>query len=1123
LKKREKDQIDRILGAYHQTGVNVHRITKEIIDREGSRPTLLHGALLSLFPDLVSVRLVTTNFDRHFSTAATKVFPIGPEEFYAPALPLGHDFRGIVYLHGSLERDEQRFVLTDSDFGRAYLTEGWATRFLWSLFREYTVLFVGYSHNDPVMHYLSKGLPSETNGKRYVLTPEGDTDRWDSLKIIPILYPVVRGRHKALTVAVSAWAKLSSMGALDYEYRIQSIVEGSTYLSEEEYSFLLYAIKYTKYSKFFAKHAARLDWLLWVEQNDLLKPLFQPDALKEEYHRILADWIVDKYLISNSDALLSLIQRQGQYLNPFLWNKISWKLHAAIPRPEPTVIARIIPTLLKSVHPFNIPGGLELLLLECHTPGLETVALLLFEFLSTPHLNLQRSFNMKGDEEVSAPGFEIEIPGSDHWMQDAWKKVFAPNIVKFAHELEAITSAQLLKVDMLLKSYRGPDAFDPVSYSRSAIEPHEQDRYPRKLDVVIDAARDSIEALIKNDPDSSLSLVIRWYEAGPEIMKRLALHALTGSVSISADHKIQWLLDRELLFDTGCVHEVFRLLKSAYPKTSDTVRKAVLGAAKKGYRGKNADKLDDNTKRYEIYNLLYWLSSADPLCSLVNEAFQAIQKANPEFGHREYPDFHHWSGGARFIGHESPKTAAELLMTEPSDQLDFLLNFKGSLFNGPDRKGLLNSVTQAVQQNLDWGFQLALALIEASAWETDIWANVFRGWEDGLEDDGHLILAIELIDNNNQLFSHDYQISSLIQKRFNEKVEASERAVNQAMHLAERLMDHIEAVQEQAPEDSNDWLTRALNRSGGKLAEFWLHILSRARGSAGDSWIGLPEIPRRCLEKMIDGTSFDSQLARVLISSQLYFMFYMDAHWTIGKVLPLLEWSDPLRARQCWDGYLSWGRYGENTLPHVMPLYRSTFRELNSLREELRGRFCHHMASIAIYYSKNPFEDGWLIEFIISIEDKDRIAWAQEFGHHIRELDDEAGKLMWEQWLNRYWHRRNLGQPVPLSPKELAEMIKWSACLGGVFDKVVKLICDQPAPEVTESYMFHLIRERGFAKRHTESLGRLLIHLIPKMTQFWLCHELVPLARELREAGLDSRAFNRIQDALVVLGCNETI
>ena len=43
------------------------------------------------------------------------------------------------------------FVLTSI----AYFTDGWATRFLTEVFANYTVLFIGYSVNDPVA-YISR-------------------------------------------------------------------------------------------------------------------------------------------------------------------------------------------------------------------------------------------------------------------------------------------------------------------------------------------------------------------------------------------------------------------------------------------------------------------------------------------------------------------------------------------------------------------------------------------------------------------------------------------------------------------------------------------------------------------------------------------------------------------------------------------------------------------------------------------------------------------------------------------------------------------------------------------------------------------------------------------------------
>ena len=68
-------------------------------------------------------------------------------------------------------------VLTDEDFGRAYLTEGWARTFLIDLFRSHAVLFVGYNHSDLVMTYLGRALPSGTS-ERFALTDDPDNQKW---------------------------------------------------------------------------------------------------------------------------------------------------------------------------------------------------------------------------------------------------------------------------------------------------------------------------------------------------------------------------------------------------------------------------------------------------------------------------------------------------------------------------------------------------------------------------------------------------------------------------------------------------------------------------------------------------------------------------------------------------------------------------------------------------------------------------------------------------------------------------------------------------------------------------------------------------------------------------------
>jgi hypothetical protein len=114
-----------------------------------------------------ALRLVTTNFDRVFHTAAKRTgqsFKV----YAAPMLPIPKSSRwnGLVYLHCLLpDRPDDtalnQLVVTSGDFGLAYLTERWAARFVSELFRNYVVCFVGYSINDPVMRYMMDALAAD--------------------------------------------------------------------------------------------------------------------------------------------------------------------------------------------------------------------------------------------------------------------------------------------------------------------------------------------------------------------------------------------------------------------------------------------------------------------------------------------------------------------------------------------------------------------------------------------------------------------------------------------------------------------------------------------------------------------------------------------------------------------------------------------------------------------------------------------------------------------------------------------------------------------------------------------------------------------------------------------------
>jgi hypothetical protein len=55
------------------------------------------------------------------------------------------------------------------------------------------------------------------------------------------------------------------------------------------------------------------------------------------------------------------------------------------------------------------------------------------------------------------------------------------------------------------------------------------------------------------------------------------------------------------------------------------------------------------------------------------------------------------------------------------------------------------------------------------------------------------------------------------------------------------------------PDGGNDWLTLAINRPAGHVAEFWIRVVSADWTAAGDDWDGLPSELRRPLETMLGG------------------------------------------------------------------------------------------------------------------------------------------------------------------------------------------------------------------------------------------------------------------------------
>lgn len=202
----------------------VRRALADILTPNLASPnaTATHEALLTLAKNRAGrTRIITTNFDQIFEeVVAAKSLAV--ERFQAPLLPVPKSrWDGLVYLHGLLTVNPtasslDRLVISSGDFGLAYLIERWAARFVSELFRYYTVCFVGYSINDPVLRYMMDALAAdrllgESSPEMFAFgshakgKEEERANEWRAKNVTPILYRE-HNRHSHLHKTLRAWA-----------------------------------------------------------------------------------------------------------------------------------------------------------------------------------------------------------------------------------------------------------------------------------------------------------------------------------------------------------------------------------------------------------------------------------------------------------------------------------------------------------------------------------------------------------------------------------------------------------------------------------------------------------------------------------------------------------------------------------------------------------------------------------------------------------------------------------------------------------------------------------------------------------------------------------------------------
>jgi hypothetical protein len=1092
--QKQGERFDQFLGRLHQNGngVQVHDIVHRIVDKEGG-PTNTHLEIAKLFDEPQNVRIVTTNFDRHFTSAVASVFDTPIPHFYAPALPLGNDFSGVVHLHGSLIQDPHRLILTDGDFSRAYLTEGWARRFLEQLFSEYFVLFLGYSHGDAVIEYLARGIPADADMGRFALASEPEksgketsTD-WRYLGINPVWYPTSSGsrKHEALPKALQKWNRYATQSARERTQQISDFTSKlPSKLNTEELDALLDRLRTRDGARSFRKSARHVDWMYWASSEELLDSLFETAELTTVQEE-LCHWVARHLLWEHPDETFALIAPHSGVLNPQFWNQLTrslWDINTKNSI-DPDLTARWIQVLLRS--PSNNAPNLDLLLTDgLRMPADSSSVLMLLNYLTEPYALFEeaRRFLSESEDNDRVPAtttMSVGIRIRGHSLRLAREKVIKPH-------LEAIGGDLLPLLAIKIRSYHRlcEDAGDLIgarretrlSYRRSAIEEHDEDRYNSRdaLDQLIDTARDVLEWVIANTPKKGIALVDTWTQSNIPLLERLAVHGMSEAGHVSPDAKVTWLVEQNWLYDLPLKHEVFRLVALEYPKAGKAVREQLVNQIWSAWPTEAMDEPEERKHAaYRVYNILHWLQEHDGDCDLLKTKLKNIGKEFPEFEPRKHPDLDTWGmGGFRSV--ETEDRSEELLRQHPRKRIEDIKQTLKSDFV-PSFVDQINheDVQRAVAESFKWGFELAEYLLEEGVANSKEWRPIWRGFTETALDDADWEKLLSLIETNPPLHNHSRGIGQLLEKR---SEPGSGDLPEPLLPRAERIADALLcwAAADPSPVSGGDWATQLLNHSGTSLTRFFLHSLfHRYRASKNGEFLLTQEDKKR-FENLLARSDIAAQAGQMITGSRLDALYALDEEWTLDRLIPNFGWCDGNAGNTVWLGLLRMGRNVSPSLAQqLQPVSRSTFPRIACASDELAKRFTEFVADLAVSGAVDPMEDNWLAKFMIDVPQR-RIQWANRLRILLGRLDPDRTDEIWTEWLEAYWTQRIDGKPQ-LTPLEVGAMMAWVPYLGAKARQAVNLLERGPAPELDRhAEFFFRFDDDGFASRFPRLSTRLL-------------------------------------------------
>jgi len=1141
---RYNARLDYLLGELFRQGVDVQRLCRSIIGDPASKPTELHRSLLDLFTTPEHVRIVTTNFDSHFPTVLEER-GWKTDCYNAPALPLGNQFAGLVYLHGWIKRPEP-LVLTDEDLGRAYLTEGWAREFLQRLFAEFTTLFVGYSHSDPPVEYLARGMSGKRIAPRFALTAADEAARWTSLGIREITFEKASGSNPFahLYAGVRRWADFSRQQPTDIADRVKNIVCAPENLAPDksQSALLKRCLQREDSCHFFTTAARGWRWVKWLQEQGVLTPLFEQDRHElPTPQKQLAYWLAKELLAEKSDGGLLLVEKHRGRIGRWLWSALCSELwrNCDVDWSSPFIQKWVL--VLAETCPPDSMRELSHLLRIVAKAAPHTLGMALLRRLTDFRIAVRKGFDfaspLKGGDTVGSKDkaeFEIAVAGEVHELDRVWEDCFKPRLSELRESLLLLLENRLREAHELYRAAERSDAtYDPCCH-RGRIYERDVYRSGRGLNLVLDLFLDVLEESATQGWSLPEPRVASWLGSGIPVLVRVGLYALHLSKDIPKPRKVELIREHQLVHPPvfGAAHEAWLVLSDCYTALDATAKQALWQAINQGPSEKRPDDVAQEAwqewRQRQIDRLTWFLATKNQGCSEAAQALAALKQREPDFRGYEGMDQVFFGGGQVSEGSRTPKSATDLLSAPPDSQIDWLLSYQGGKAPFEEsRGGLLDAVGEACAQNPAWGVALLDALRQREAWSSDLWDAAFWRMNLSAMPQDKLKCLLEALQAHLPEFRHLEGLTVFFFRGVDLSAQKRPSPANLELMIRMSLLiwKQIKGVKARVTKDfkNHKWVHRAINHPAGHITEFWLKCAELQKGESDAQIPGFPDWLKEPLADMVAGADYASQLGRATLALHFPFVYHVDPAWATAQLFPKFQFSVVgEEAFLMWEPHAGYGKLSRDLILRMPPIYREAFPHFHDVGHELQEGFYRHIAVMVYSCLFDINEGNWFRDFLVVLTDDEKSKWAGQMALVLKGAPDAHKALLWKRWMKDYWKERLHGRPCPLQAKEADKMLEWAFAVGAAFPEAVEFVVQGPRVQQNLCLVPHILREHEAPEKYPEAVLQLLDWLLEdRGGHWWDFQDIESVLFRLPKKTAFLPLLNSICQRLVSLGYSE--